>query len=100
MRCHSPDHLPIAGPLADVERFRQDYAGLRDGKVIEYPELATQKGLYVNLAHGSRGFSQSLLTAEILASEINGEPAPVSTRVLDALHPMRFAAKDLKRKIL
>lgn len=100
MRCHSPDHLPIAGPLADVERFRQDYAGLRDGKVIEYPELATQKGLYANLAHGSRGFSQSLLTAEILASEINGEPAPVSTRVLDALHPMRFAAKDLKRKIL
>lgn len=99
MRCQSPDHLPLAGPLADIHRFRLDYAGLRDGKVIDYPALRVERGLYANLAHGSRGFSQSLLTAEILASEINGEPAPVSIRVLDALHPMRFAAKELKRNV-
>lgn len=97
MRCQSADYLPIVGPVADIDSFCKDYAGLRDGKVLNYPPLRTQPGLYVSVAHGSRGFSQSLLCAEILAAEICNEPAPVSRRVLSALHPMRFAVRDLKR---
>lgn len=97
IRCQSPDYLPIAGPVADIDTFRQDYSGLSNGKVLDYPLLTTRKGLYVNLAHGSRGFSQSLLCAEILAAEICNEPSPVPRHVLHALHPMRFAARDLKR---
>lgn len=96
-RCQSPDYLPIAGPVADINSFKQCYAGLSNGKVMDYPLLATRNGLYVNLAHGSRGFSQSLLCAEILAAEICNEPSPVPRHVLQALHPMRFAARDLKR---
>lgn len=100
MRCQVSDHLPLIGPIAHITNFQHDYAGLRDGKVMDYPDLATEKGLYVNVAHGSRGFSQSLLAAEILASELNHEPAPVSVKVLEALHPMRFAARDLKRRAI
>lgn len=98
VRCQSPDALPLVGPVGNIEKFREDYAGLRDGKVMDYPPLAVEEGLYLNVAHGSKGFGQCLLTAEILASELNNEPAPVTAAVLNALHPMRFATKDLKRR--
>lgn len=97
LRCQSPDYLPLVGPVADRQQFLDSYAGLRDGKVMAYPLLPALPGLYVNLAHGSKGFSHALLAAEILASELNGEPAPVSMAVLDALHPMRFRVRELRR---
>lgn len=98
LRCQSPDYLPLVGPLADYNVFQEAYAGLRDGKVQDYPALATLPGLYVNLAHGSKGFAQAGLAAEILASELNNEPAPVSEKILDALHPMRFWERQLRRR--
>lgn len=97
LRCQSPDYLPLVGPVADRARFLDAYAGLRDGKVMDYPELPVLPGLYVNVAHGSKGFSHAALAAELLAAEINGEPAPVSRAVLDALHPMRFRAREIRR---
>lgn len=97
LRCQSPDYLPLVGPVAAREDFLQAYAGLRDGKVMAYPELPVLPGLYVNVAHGSKGFSQAALAAEILAAELEGGPAPVSRAVLDALHPMRFRARELRR---
>jgi tRNA 5-methylaminomethyl-2-thiouridine biosynthesis bifunctional protein len=97
LRCQSPDYLPLAGPLADPAQMARDYAGLRDGKVQDYPPLTVLPGLYATLAHGSRGFTTALLAAEILAAEISGEPAPVSQACLDSLHPMRFVIRELKR---
>lgn len=97
LRCQSPDYLPQVGPVASREDFLTAYAGLRCGKVMDYPCLPALPGLYVNVAHGSKGFSHALLAAEILASELNGEPAPVSSAVLEALHPMRFRARELRR---
>lgn len=97
LRCQTPDYLPLAGPVAEREAFLASYAGLRDGKVMAYPDLPVLPGLYVNLGHGSKGFSQAALVAEILAAELNGEPAPVSAAVLEALHPMRFWARELRR---
>lgn len=98
LRCQSPDYLPLVGPLADLARFEKDYEGLMDGRLQHYPELVTRKGLYANLAQGSKGFTQALLCAEILAAELNEEPSPVSINTLNALHPMRFAARNLKRR--
>lgn len=97
LRCQSPDYLPLVGPVADREDFFACYAGLRDGKVMDYPELPALPGLYVNVAHGSKGFSHAALAAEILVAEIAGEPSPVSRAVLDALHPMRFRVRELRR---
>lgn len=97
LRCQSPDYLPLVGPVCDPQEFDRRYAGLRDGKRIDYPPPPVLPGLYVNLAHGSKGFSQAALAAEILAAEINDEPAPVSRAVLDALHPMRFRVRQLRR---
>lgn len=98
LRCQSPDYLPLLGPVPDRDAFLAAYAGLVDGKVMDYPDLPALPGLYVNLAHGSKGFSQAALAAEILAAELDGEPYPVSRQVLEALHPARFWARDLRRQ--
>ncbi|MDQ8037573.1 MAG: bifunctional tRNA (5-methylaminomethyl-2-thiouridine)(34)-methyltransferase MnmD/FAD-dependent 5-carboxymethylaminomethyl-2-thiouridine(34) oxidoreductase MnmC [Pedobacter sp.] len=97
LRCQSPDYLPLLGPVASTEKMAADYIGLKDGKRLDYPPLATLPGLYVHLAQGSHGFSQAGLAAEILASEICAEPAPVSQKTLDSLHPSRFFIRELRR---
>jgi tRNA 5-methylaminomethyl-2-thiouridine biosynthesis bifunctional protein len=97
IRCQSPDYLPLLGPIADYDNFRECYAGLRDGKLLNYPVLPTLTGLYVSLGYGSKGFSQAGFAAEILAAEINGEAAVGSEKMRETLHPMRFWAKQLKR---
>jgi tRNA 5-methylaminomethyl-2-thiouridine biosynthesis bifunctional protein len=98
IRCQSPDYLPLVGPLADYCSFMKNYAALENGKVMDYPDLPVLSGLYMNVAHGSKGFSQAGLAAEILAAELNDEPFPVSRMILDALHPMRFWIRQLKRR--
>lgn len=98
IRCQSPDYLPLVGPVASYRHFMRDYAPMKDGKVLNYPDLPALPGLYVNIAHGSKGFSQAGLAAEILAAELNDDPYPVSPAVLDALHPMRFWIRELKRQ--
>ena len=97
-RCHSPDYLPLVGPLPIKEAFINSYAGLRSGKLKEiYPLGSFYPGLFVNLAYGSRGLSSSPLCAEILASHITGEAQAIERNIVQSLHPARFLIKDLKR---
>jgi tRNA 5-methylaminomethyl-2-thiouridine biosynthesis bifunctional protein len=100
LRCQTPDYLPVVGGLPVYEDFVRDFAGLRDGNTRRLPEPRFWPGLYCSLAHGSHGFTQALLAAEILAAEIMGEPCPVPRPVLDSLHPARFWVKDLRRRLI
>lgn len=97
IRCQSEDYLPLIGRLASPSNIAQHYAGLRDGKLHDYPLLQPIEGLYINLAYGSHGFSYALLGAEILASELNNEPAPCARTTLENLNPIRFFIRQLKR---
>jgi tRNA 5-methylaminomethyl-2-thiouridine biosynthesis bifunctional protein len=45
----------------------------------------------VSTAHGARGLISPPLCGEIIAAVLEGEPAPVSARLLAALDPARFA---------
>jgi tRNA 5-methylaminomethyl-2-thiouridine biosynthesis bifunctional protein len=47
-------------------------------------------GLWVSTGHGSRGFLSAPLAAEIIASAIFGEQAPVTQELLAAVNPLRF----------
>ena len=100
LRCQTPDYLPIVGGLPVYEDFIRDFAGLRDGNTRRLPAPRFWPGLYCSLAHGSHGFTQALLAAEILAAEITGEPCPVPRAVQDSLHPARFWVKGLRRRQL
>lgn len=73
-RCQSTDFLPLAGPLAEAD--------------------SALAGLWLNVAHGSRGISGTPLCAELIASEMFAQPLPVDEQLRQALAPARF----LKRK--
>lgn len=63
-RAVTPDRLPVVGKIAD--------------------------GIHGAFAYGSRGLVWAALAAEIIASELEGEPLPVEGKLADALAPGRF----------
>jgi tRNA 5-methylaminomethyl-2-thiouridine biosynthesis bifunctional protein len=65
------DRLPVAGKIADR--------------------------LYGAFAYGSRGLIWAALAAELIASELEGEPLPLEGKLADALHPARFARRGARR---
>lgn len=66
-RCQSTDFLPLAGAV---------------------PEQPA--GLWMSIAHGSRGLSGTPLCADLLSASILGLPLPVDQEMVDALSPGRF----------
>ena len=54
------------------------------------------EGVYGALAFGSRGLVWSTLAAELLASDLEGEPLPVEASLAEALSPARFARRAAK----
>lgn len=72
-RCQSSDFLPLVGPVTRA-----------DG--------SAPAGLYLNIAHGSRGITSTPLCAEVLAARIDHEPTPVDLEMSHALRPDRFVA--------
>lgn len=80
VRATTPDRLPLVGPVtAEVQPIRQ------------------LPGLYINTGHGSRGFVQAPLCAELIAALVSGGSLPLESTVMAALHPARFAVRALKR---
>ncbi|WP_434628145.1 bifunctional tRNA (5-methylaminomethyl-2-thiouridine)(34)-methyltransferase MnmD/FAD-dependent 5-carboxymethylaminomethyl-2-thiouridine(34) oxidoreductase MnmC [Chromobacterium sp. CV08] len=100
-RCTSPDYLPLIGPLAAARDFVDRYRDLARDATLK-PEQACPwlEGLYVNTAHGSRGLITAPLSGEILAALLEGEPAPLPTELMQAVHPSRFLLRDLIRRKL
>jgi len=97
-RTMSKDRVPIVGAVPDASYFNKEYADIRHGNTIKsYKPAHYLNGLYISAAHGSRGFTSSFISAEIIASQIAGEPSPVSNKILDYLTPSRFIVNSLKR---
>jgi tRNA 5-methylaminomethyl-2-thiouridine biosynthesis bifunctional protein len=98
-RVTTPDRLPIAGLLPDADVWLTKYAALAHGGSIDTgaPPPA-HRGVYVIGGLGARGLTLAPLLGERIASEICGEPAPLSQRALDAIHPARFLHRSLKRR--
>lgn len=97
-RCASPDYLPLVGPVPDREAFMRGYARLRDNARTEIPLAGKYlPGLYLNTGHGSRGLTSTPLAAELLASQLCGEPLPLEPELGRALAPARFIIRDLGR---
>ncbi|HYN13828.1 MAG TPA: FAD-dependent 5-carboxymethylaminomethyl-2-thiouridine(34) oxidoreductase MnmC [Burkholderiales bacterium] len=70
-RAVTPDRLPVVGKLTE--------------------------GVYGAFAYGSRGLVWAALAAEIIASELDGEPLPVEGALLDAVDPGRFKRRAESR---
>lgn len=81
-RCQSSDFLPLAGAFPDSRSV----------------SLSPLPGLWLNIAHGSRGITGTPLCAEILADRISNAPPPADQDLLDALDPARFIRRWRKKR--
>lgn len=95
-RCVTPDYLPVVGPVPDQAAFECDYAALaKDAKTTIAQISEHLPGLYINSAFGSRAYCFAPLCAELLASQISCETAPLPAYISRALLPARFIARSI-----
>jgi len=83
-RCVAPDRLPLVGRLPDF-----DAAGTTE----RLRDVPRHPGLYGLLGYASRGLIWAGLAAELLAAQIEGEPLPLESSLVDALDPARFVLR-------
>ena len=88
-RAVAPDRLPLIGALAD-----EDVAAPKNPRLATLPR---REGLFGCFAFGSRGLLWAGLGAELLASQLEGEPLPLEGRLAEALDPGRFLLRALRR---
>lgn len=99
LRCVTSDHIPMVGAVADYEGYTTQFAeilgyGKRSDLVPHY-----QHGLYINSGYGSKGLCSCLYASEIVADMIAGNIEHYDDKVIQALHPLRFWARELKRRL-
>lgn len=99
LRCVSPDYLPIAGPVPQETAMRERFSALGfDARELIAAAGIFEPGLYVSAAHGSRGLGYAALAAELICSQVFGEPAPVTRDIQRALAPARFLIRAIIRR--
>ncbi|WP_039457080.1 bifunctional tRNA (5-methylaminomethyl-2-thiouridine)(34)-methyltransferase MnmD/FAD-dependent 5-carboxymethylaminomethyl-2-thiouridine(34) oxidoreductase MnmC [Candidatus Jidaibacter acanthamoebae] len=91
IRCYSKDKLPLIGLCPNPGFYSTNNNG-------QHPYL---KGLYLSICHGSRGALSGILGGEIIASQINQEPAnhTITQETIDLINPARFLLRE-QRKLL
>ncbi|MBN9116540.1 MAG: bifunctional tRNA (5-methylaminomethyl-2-thiouridine)(34)-methyltransferase MnmD/FAD-dependent 5-carboxymethylaminomethyl-2-thiouridine(34) oxidoreductase MnmC, partial [Pandoraea sp.] len=94
LRSMVPDRLPMAGQLPDMAILDTQRQQLGGGHLRDLPRL---DGLYASFAFGSRGLVFASLCAELVASQIEGEPWPVGSDLADAIDPARYLMHWLRK---
>ena len=82
LRCQSTDFLPLAGRLPNPAENPHQY----------FP------GVYLNIAHGSRGLTHTPLCASLIADQVSGLPLPADPQLAAALAPDRFILRRRRRE--
>lgn len=97
VRCALRDHLPLLGAVPDYRQTLDGYQDLlhRQHCPEDLPPAPGYPNLFIIGALGSRGLCSAPLSAEILASQIYGEPLPLDRETLAALNPNRFWIRKL-----
>jgi tRNA 5-methylaminomethyl-2-thiouridine biosynthesis bifunctional protein len=98
VRCSSPDHLPIVGAMPSTAQFKELADLYKALPLRHYPAPSNEKNVFILTGLGSRGLTTGPLMAEILVSQILGEPMPLTSPLLDAINPNRFIVRSLIRR--
>jgi len=93
VRTVSHNRLPLIGQMPDESAAAAGAGRLRGAHLRDLPRLP---GLYAALAYASRGLTWAALGAELLASQIEGEPLPVESDLADAVDPARLLLRALR----
>lgn len=97
IRCVSRDHLPFIGQVGDFEATKHVYQDLPTQTEENAAKAPVYPNLFCMLGLGSRGLSSAPLLAEVLASQICGDPLPLPVDVLEELHPSRMWVRKLRK---
>jgi len=89
-RTATPDRLPLAGPLPNYDRA----GNLARSRLADVP---CHGGLYGLLGLGARGLVWAEIGAELIASELEGEPLPMESDLAEAVDPGRFLLRAARR---
>lgn len=84
----SPDRLPIVGRVPAVGSA---------GSNTRLHALPRQPGLWCVQGFGARGIVWSALMADLLVSQLEGDPLPLEKDLVDALDPGRFLLRHARR---
>lgn len=87
-RCVAPDRLPLVGALPVTTG---------NGRAERLRDVPRWPGLHGLLGYASRGLIWAPLAAELLAAQLDGEPLPLESDLVDALDPARFRLKALRQ---
>jgi tRNA 5-methylaminomethyl-2-thiouridine biosynthesis bifunctional protein len=93
LRAVARDRRPLIGAMPDVPAATACAAEVLKFPLPRFPRLP---GLYGAFGFGSRGLTLAALGGEIVASLIDGEPAPVAGDLLDAVDPARFLLRAIR----
>lgn len=96
LRCTAIDYWPLAGKLLDAVKLRTNPP--RPGADVN--SLPWVEGLYMNIAHGSKGFTTAPLCGELIACMASYQALPVSNELAGLLNPNRFLLKEMGLKRL
>jgi len=81
LRCQSADFLPLVGPCPDPSRNPH----------------TLDAGVWLNIAHGSKGLTHTPLCADLIADRLSGRPVPTDAAVTASLAPERFIERHRRR---
>jgi tRNA 5-methylaminomethyl-2-thiouridine biosynthesis bifunctional protein len=94
-RCVTSDRMPMIGHLADEAQAARDAQRLRGAWPLDLPRT---DGLYGAFAYGSRGLVWAALGAELIASQLEGEPWPLERDLAEDIDPARFLLRALRQE--
>ena len=98
LRCTSTDYIPIVGKAPVYEKQIEQFAKLRQDAKHQFDcEGIYHEGLFVNIAHGSKGLSSCPLAAKFIASQVCNEISPFNEDILKIISPSRFLIRSLIR---
>jgi tRNA 5-methylaminomethyl-2-thiouridine biosynthesis bifunctional protein len=96
LRGTATDYWPLAGQLMDAKALKTK----PPRPSADINSLPWVDGLYMNIAHGSKGFTTAPLCAEIIACMASNQALPVSSELAGLLNPNRFLLKEMGLKRL
>lgn len=96
LRCAAMDYWPLAGQLLDAGKL--NHAPPRANADVS--TLPWVNGLYMNIAHGSKGFTTAPLCADLIACMALNLALPVPDALAGRLNPNRFQLRQMGLKRL
>ncbi len=99
IRVTTPDHLPIIGPIPDLNFFHKEYHDLSNtGNRNRLKSAQYVSGLFLFTGFGSKGILLTNYLAEVLAKMIENEYTGLGRDTLESILPSRFVVRRLMKK--